>query len=89
MASVSPPKPKIEVQERIVRVVERGESFGDLGEFYKRGTNAQAKESIHLLVVKKQYLDFLAKVHLKSNGKIKYEFLSSLPFFSLFYRYSL
>ena len=74
---------------RIIRLVSQGESFGDLGELNKRGTNAQAKEICHLLMIRKQYYSNISKVQLKSVGKKRYEFLSSIFLFKLLYRYSL
>lgn len=86
---ITPPASRMEIELRIVRIVYKGESFGDLGDLSRRGTNATAKEVSHLMVIRKQNWDYLSKVQVKSDSKSKYEFLASLPFFKLLYRYSL
>jgi CRP-like cAMP-binding protein len=63
---------RVQIEERIVRIVYKGESFGDLSDFAKRGTNAIAKEVSHLLIIRKQYMDFISKVQVKSDIKLKY-----------------
>jgi hypothetical protein len=62
----APPAKKALFEERIVQVVGRRESFGDLGEGQRRGTNAVAKEACQLLLVKKQHYGTLSSAHVKS-----------------------
>lgn len=86
---VEPPPVKKMFEERIVQMVNRGESFGDLGNSSRRGTNAVAKEVCQLLLIKKQHFGTLSTAQVKSESKAKFELLSSLPLFQLLYRHSL
>lgn len=77
------------LQDRIVRTVNCGECFGDLGDSSRRVTNAISKDITHLLVIKKHNYGIISHAQLKSGNKIKYEFLAALPIFKSLNRYTL
>lgn len=58
--------------ERIVQMVGRGESFGDVSGSNRRATNAIAKEECYLLLIKKQHFGALASAQVKSESRAKY-----------------
>jgi hypothetical protein len=60
-----------------------------MGEHSRRGTNAKAAQSCHLIIIKKNNYDTISRAQLKTDTKIKLDFLAEITLFQYIYRHSL
>lgn len=73
----------LEFEDKIVKVIEKGGSFGDMmeGTDNVRSTNAVATEECDALRLNKKTYQVLLNAQLKTENYSRYHFLSELPIF--------
>lgn len=66
------PKKELVMADQIVKIMGTGECFGEVGDALRRGTNAVAAETTHLLMVRRIHYDTISRAQLKSVNRTRY-----------------